>query len=92
MSLSRLIRDSYFPVGAILGHINAKLSLVKADQARLAELIGLSIEFIRDVEQGHTNLRLEKVLCLVESLGGVISVSNKPFDARTLSEYSSFSS
>lgn len=53
-------------------------------QAKLAELSGLSIEFVRDIEQGRTNLRLEKVLALVESLGGVVAVSNRPFDARML--------
>lgn len=51
-------------------------------QAQLAELSGLSIEFIRDLEQGRTNLRLEKVLALVEALGGVVTVANKPYDPR----------
>ena len=51
-------------------------------QVQLAELSGLSIEFIRDLEQGRTNLRLEKVLALVEALGGVVSVANKPYDPR----------
>ena len=65
-------------------YVKARRQELSLTQAQLAELSGLSIEFVRDIEQGRTNLRFEKVLALVESLGGVISVSNRPFDARSL--------
>ena len=64
--------------------VKRKRQELRLAQATLAELSGLSIEFVRDVEQGRTNLRLEKVLALVDALGGVVSVTDRPFDAASL--------
>ena len=65
-------------------YVKERRAELNLTQAKLAELSGLSIEFVRDVEQGRKNLRLEKVLALVESLGGVVCVTNRPFDVRML--------
>jgi len=49
-------------------------------QQELSELSGLSLPFIQDVERGFTNLRLAKLMQLVEALGGEIEVRERVID------------
>ena len=47
-------------------------------QRALAELTGLSLDLVRHVEQGGTNLQLNKLQQLLAALGGELQVVNKP--------------
>jgi HTH-type transcriptional regulator/antitoxin HipB len=62
------------PFAAFVKERRVTMGLTQAD---LASLSGLSLDFVKDIESGTINLRLSKVLELVELMGGEIIVREK---------------
>jgi predicted transcriptional regulator len=71
---NRRTKPAQGPFAAFVKERRVALNLT---QAELSSLTGLSLDFIKDVERGIVNLRLSKVLELIELIGGEITVRER---------------
>jgi HTH-type transcriptional regulator / antitoxin HipB len=62
-------------LGKVLRTARKQLELT---QPQLALAAGVGVRFIVDLEAGKPTLRLETILRVIESLGGVITLSGLP--------------
>lgn len=60
--------------------VKAKRKLVKLTQPELARKAGVGLRFVRELEQGKTSLRLDKVNQVLHLLGMEVGAVPKPPD------------
>ena len=62
------------------GYIMAKRLAMGLTQKELAEMSGVSYGFIQDIERGILNLRLSKVMELIDIMGGEVRIKDRSVD------------
>ena len=71
-------------------YVRERRLLMKLTQRALADLTGVSLDVVRHIEQGGTQLQLAKLQQLISALGGELIAVDRappvPFDARNYEE------
>ena len=58
--------------------LKEKRKKLKLSQRQLAEKAGVGLRFVRDMEQGKTTLRMDKVNQVLKLFGHELGPTNKP--------------
>ena len=69
-----------YPIGSIVGFAKEIMAMRKAaglTQAQLAKRAGVGLRFIRELEQGKTTVRLDKINQVLELLGYELCIRRK---------------
>jgi y4mF family transcriptional regulator len=66
--------------GPFAAFVKERRNQMGLTQKELADLCGLSLDFIKDVEQGKIHLRLERLMTLLDSMGAKVTVELKVVD------------
>jgi y4mF family transcriptional regulator len=54
--------------------VSTRRQQLRLGQEELAELAGVSVRFVRDLEHGKITVRLDKVECILDALGLAMTV------------------
>lgn len=60
--------------------VKAKRKSLKLTQEELAQKSGVGLRFLRELEQGKTTLRLDKVNQVLDMFGSEVGVIKKTYD------------
>jgi len=60
--------------------VKAKRKSLKLTQEELAQKSGVGLRFLRELEQGKTTLRLDKVNQVLDMFGSEVGVIRKTYD------------
>ena len=69
--------------GPFADFVKVRRSEMGLTQKELADVTGLSLDFIKDVERGSLRLRLEKLMTLLDAMGAEVKVLRSTPDQST---------
>lgn len=81
--MRRTLSEMNQTAGPIAIYVRNKRKELGYTQPILAERIGVGLRFLRELEQGKKSIKLDKILEVLEFLGGEIQVKDRELNHET---------